>query len=84
MKIIISRKGLDSSTAKKMGISNLNKKYSINDLIKKDAIFVASGVTDGSLLRGIKKRVNKFITNSFIISTQTKKIDFIESDFKIP
>ena len=70
--------------AKKMGISDLNKKYSINDLVKKDVIFAASGVTDGSLLKGIKKKVNRFTTNSFNISTKTKKIDFIESDFKIP
>ncbi len=68
--------------AKKMGIKNLNKKYSINDLIKKDSIFVATGVTDGYLLKGIKKNKKTFNTHSLIITTKSKKIKFIKSEFK--
>ena len=57
--------------AKKMGITNLNKKYKINDLIKNDVIFVASGVTDGTLLKGVKKiKEINFIVQSLIITTE--------------
>ena len=69
--------------AKKMGIKDLERKYQIKDLIKKNTIFVATGVTDGNLLKGVKKRKNKFITNSLIITTKTKKINFINSEFSI-
>ena len=69
--------------AKKMGIRDLKKKYSINDLIKKDSIFVATGVTNGYLLKGIKKNKKKFNTHSLIITTKSKKIKFIKSEFKI-
>ena len=66
-----------------MGIKNLNKKYQIKDLIKKEAIFVATGVTDGYLLNGMKKNKKKFITHSMIVTTKSKKIKFVKSEFKI-
>ncbi len=69
--------------AKKMGIKNLKKKYLIKDLIKKDSIFIATGVTDGYLLNGIKKNNKKFSTHSLIITTKSKKIEFIKSEFRI-
>ena len=69
--------------AMKMGIKNLKRKYQIEDLIKKDSIFVATGVTDGYLLSGVKKKKNIFETHSLIISTKTKKIDFKKNKFKI-
>ncbi len=62
--------------AMSMGIKNLKKKYQIEDLIKKDSIFVATGVTDGYLLNGIKKEKDIFSTHSLIISTKNKKINF--------
>ena len=69
--------------AKKMGIKNLDKKYSIKDLIKGNSVFVATGVTDGDMLTGVKKKGKTFFTNSLIITTKTKKINFITSEFKI-
>ena len=69
--------------AMSMGIKNLKKKYQIEDLIKKDSIFVATGVTDGYLLNGIKKEKDIFSTHSLIISTKNKRIDFKKRKFKI-
>jgi fructose-1,6-bisphosphatase II / sedoheptulose-1,7-bisphosphatase len=69
--------------AMSMGIKNLKKKYQIEDLIKKDSIFVATGVTDGYLLNGIKKEKDIFSTHSLIISTKNKKINFKKNKFKI-
>ena len=69
--------------AKSMGIKDLKKKYNIKDLIKKDSLFLATGVTNGYLLNGIKKKGNIFITHSLIISTKNKKIEFKKSEFRI-
>ena len=69
--------------AKSMGIKDLKKKYNIKDLIKKDSLFSATGVTNGYLLNGIKKKGNIFITHSLIISTKNKKIEFKKSEFRI-
>ena len=65
-----------------MGVKNLKKKYQIKDLIKKDSIFVATGVTNGYLLNGIKKIKNNFLTHSLIISTKNNSIKFKKNNFK--
>ena len=69
--------------AKKMGIRDLKKKYQINDLIKGEVIFAATGVTNGNLLSGVKKKGDKFQVHSLIITTKSQQIDFIKSEFKI-
>ena len=53
---LIFKDKIQKKRALAMGIRNLKKKYQIKDLIKNDAIFVATGVTDGFLLNGVKKK----------------------------
>ncbi|MDE4969627.1 fructose-bisphosphatase class II, partial [Francisella tularensis] len=43
--------------AHRLGITDINKKYDIDDLASCDIVFAASGVTDGNMLQGVK-RVN--------------------------
>jgi len=46
----------EKQRAEKMGIKNIDKIYNINELVKgDDAIFVATGVTDGDMLKGVDK-----------------------------
>jgi fructose-1,6-bisphosphatase II / sedoheptulose-1,7-bisphosphatase len=40
--------------AAKMGIVNLKQKYDISDMVKGDCLFAATGVTSGSMLRGVQ------------------------------
>src|SRR5215204_428301 len=40
--------------AAKMGIKDPRKKYNIEDMVKGDCLFAATGVTDGAMLRGVK------------------------------
>lgn len=80
---LVFKDKIQKKRALAMGIRNLKKKYQIKDLIKKDAIFVATGVTDGFLLNGVKRNKKKFTTHSLIVTTKSKKIKFIKSEFKI-
>ncbi len=60
-----------------MGILNLDRKYNIDDLAQGDKlVFVATGVTDGFLLEGVKYNniSNSFITNSILIDNRTKTL----------
>ena len=41
------------SEAKKMGISDLNRKYELNEIVKGDSIFCATGITSSNVLNGI-------------------------------
>jgi fructose-1,6-bisphosphatase II / sedoheptulose-1,7-bisphosphatase len=56
----------DKIRANKMGISDLNKKYEINEIIKGESIFCATGITSGELMNGIIKKDDKFITETII------------------
>ena len=53
--------------ARKMGITDLKKKYNLDDMIKGDVIFCATGITPGDLTDGIKEYENYFeaTNNSF-------------------
>ena len=46
--------------AQKLGITDLKKKYNIEDMVKGDVIFCATGVTDGDMLKGITYKGDSF------------------------
>ncbi len=58
--------------AKKLGITDLKKKYNIEDMIKGDVIFCASGVTDGEMLKGISYKGDSFEASSFVLHKSQK------------
>ncbi len=60
--------------AKKLGITDFNRKYNIDDMVKGDVIFCATGVTSGDLAKGVKDLGNEFEVNSFILHKSQKII----------
>jgi fructose-1,6-bisphosphatase II / sedoheptulose-1,7-bisphosphatase len=66
----------DIQEAKKMGINDLNKKYELNEIVKGDSIFCATGITDNKILKGIKYNDNRIISETLVThkSSNFKKI----------
>ena len=62
--------------ANKLGIKDLRKKYNIDDIIKGDVIFCATGVTDGDLAKGVKDLGNEYEVTTFALH-KSKKINKI-------
>ena len=62
--------------AKKLGIKDFKKKYNIEDMIKGDVIFCATGVTDGDLTKGVKDLGNEYEVTTFALH-KSKKINKI-------
>ena len=56
----------DKDRAKKMGIIDLYKKYEINEIVKGESIFCATGITDGDLVNGVKLNNDIFITETLV------------------
>ncbi|SVC02379.1 uncharacterized protein METZ01_LOCUS255233, partial [marine metagenome] len=56
----------DIFRAKKMGIQDLKKKYELNEIIKGDSIFCATGITSGDLVNGVKIKKGCFVTESLV------------------
>ena len=60
--------------AKKLGITDFKKKYNIDDMVKGDVMFCATGVTSGDLAKGVKDLGNEFEVNSFVLHKDQKII----------
>jgi len=52
--------------AKKMGITDLNKKYELNEIVKGDSIFCATGITTGDVLSGIDIKDNNYTYETLV------------------
>ncbi|AXI11067.1 fructose-bisphosphatase class II [Oceanobacillus zhaokaii] len=62
-----------------MGIDDVNKVLLMEDIVKGDDVyFVATGVTNGDLLRGVQYNQNISTTHSIVISSKTGTVRFIE------
>ena len=68
----------ETDRAKKTGITNLDKIYKLNDLAKGDVMFSATGVTDGTMLRGININKNFATTHSIVMRSKTGTIREID------
>ena len=70
--------------ANKMGINDFDKKYKLDEIVKGDSLFCATGITKCDLVNGLELRDNKMVVNTFIThkSQNTKKIVTGEIDIK--
>ncbi len=67
---------------KKLGITDLNKKYNIKDMIKGDVIFCATGVTDGDMLKGIVDKEDYFEASTFVLHKNKKISKKVNNNIK--
>jgi fructose-1,6-bisphosphatase II / sedoheptulose-1,7-bisphosphatase len=64
---LVFRNDDERARAKKWGITDLNKQYDLTELAKGDCIFAATGVTDGSLLAGVKRKKSGVMTTDSVV-----------------
>jgi fructose-1,6-bisphosphatase II / sedoheptulose-1,7-bisphosphatase len=64
---------------RKMGITDLNKKFSLNDMAVGDVMFAATGVTDGSLLRGVRFDREHVTTETVVMRSATGTVRWIKN-----
>jgi fructose-1,6-bisphosphatase II / sedoheptulose-1,7-bisphosphatase len=66
----------DINDAKKIGITDLNKKYELNEIVKGDSIFCATGITSSEILKGIKIEGDNCTSETLVThkSSDLKKI----------
>jgi fructose-1,6-bisphosphatase II / sedoheptulose-1,7-bisphosphatase len=56
----------DISEAKQMGITDLDRKYELNEIVKGDSIFCATGITSNDVLNGIEIKDNNYSSETFV------------------
>lgn len=65
--------------ARDMGVRDPNRKYNILDMAKGDVMFAATGVTDGPMLRGVRRFGNGAITHSVVMRSKSGTVRYIEA-----
>ena len=77
---LVLTKPADRERLKKMGIENLDKVYKTEDLAPgKNVIFAACGVTDGSLLKGVRYFGDGIRTQTLVMMTVPHQVRFIDT-----
>lgn len=66
--------------AARMGITDPNRKYGVNDLASGDVLFAATGVTDGTLLEGVKLRKDKIVTSTIVMRSWSQTVRRITAE----
>jgi fructose-1,6-bisphosphatase II len=88
---LVVRTPEDEARCKAMGITDLKRIYTAQDLASSDSlIFAATGVTDGDLLKGVRYFGDGMRTNSVVMQSNPQRIRFIDTihlypnrDFKV-
>jgi fructose-1,6-bisphosphatase II / sedoheptulose-1,7-bisphosphatase len=68
--------------AAKMGIKEPRKKYEMEDMVRGDCLFAATGVTDGSMLRGVKFRGDMIDTETVVMRSVTGTVRWIRAEHR--
>jgi len=64
---LLFRNDDEIARARRWGIEDLDRVYALDDMAKGDCIFAATGVTDGSLLKGVHSRKNCVTTETIVM-----------------
>jgi fructose-1,6-bisphosphatase II / sedoheptulose-1,7-bisphosphatase len=68
--------------AAKMGIKEPRKKYEMEDMVRGDCLFAATGVTDGSMLRGVRFRGQVIDTETVVMRSVTGTVRWIRAEHR--
>ncbi len=81
---LLFRNDDERGRARKWGITDLNKIYDLDELAKGDCIFAATGVTDGSLLAGVKtRRDGVMTTESVVMRASSGTVRWVKGEHRV-
>ena len=72
----------ERARAEKMGITDIRKKFRLEDMASADVVFSATGVTDGSLLKGVRIRGDFAETETVVMRSKTGTVRRIKSTLR--
>jgi fructose-1,6-bisphosphatase II / sedoheptulose-1,7-bisphosphatase len=80
---LVFRNDDEKARAAKWGITDLNRKYSLHELVAGDVVFSATGVTDGSMLRGVHRVGDYVTTESVVMRSATGTVRWIKARHRV-
>jgi fructose-1,6-bisphosphatase II / sedoheptulose-1,7-bisphosphatase len=76
---LIFRNDDERGRATRIGITDFNRKYGLLDLAKGDVMFAATGVTDGTMLKGVRRFAGGALTHSMVMRSKSGTVRFVEA-----
>jgi fructose-1,6-bisphosphatase II / sedoheptulose-1,7-bisphosphatase len=76
---LLFRNDDERGRAKRWGIEDFNRKYGLHDLASGDVMFAATGVTDGAMLKGVRRFHEGGRTHSMVMRSKTGTVRMIEA-----
>ena len=80
---LLFRNDDERARAAKWGVSDLDRQYDLTDLAKGDCIFAATGVTDGSLLAGVKRKGGMMTTESVVMRASSGTVRWVKGEHRL-
>ena len=80
---LLFQKDTDKQRASGMGINDFNKIYTTNDLASGEVMFAATGVTDGTFLKGVRIKNDIATTHSVVMRSKTKTVRYVEASHNL-
>jgi len=76
---LIFRNDDERGRARRLGVTDFNRKYDMTDLAGGDVIFAATGVTDGAMLEGVHRVPGGYTTHSLVMRSHTGTVRWIKT-----
>jgi fructose-1,6-bisphosphatase II / sedoheptulose-1,7-bisphosphatase len=71
---LVFRNADERARAARLGITDLDKKYTLHEMVRADAIFAATGVTKGALLDGVTLKDGFVHTHTLVMNSSTQTV----------
>ncbi len=76
---LIFRNDEEKSRAKRCGIEDLDRKYGLTDLAKGEVMFAATGVTNGTMVDGVRRFAGGAVTHSLVMRSKSGTVRYVEA-----
>ncbi len=76
---LVFRNDDERARADRCGITDLARKYSLHELAGGDVMFAATGVTDGSMLKGVRRFSGGATTQSLVMRSKTGTVRMVDA-----
>ena len=80
---LLFRNDDERARARKWGVTDLDKQYDLSELASGDCIFAATGVTDGSLLAGVKRRGGRMTSESVVMRASSGTVRWVRGEHRL-
>jgi fructose-1,6-bisphosphatase II / sedoheptulose-1,7-bisphosphatase len=75
---LVFRNDDERRRAERLGVKDFNRKYLLQDLASGDVVFSATGVTDGTMLEGVRVEGPYITTHSIVMRSATRTVRWVK------